>query len=146
MCSHWPHQYDCMHIFTNDQQSWCRWAKRARERQLLNHREYGNLVRGQRKLTVAIVHPGMDDHFDPPCLNIHCEGIIGPRDFKLAEVIKKSYGFPFVRPVSMETLLNFELKFVTSPREESFVNASYRKLGCLCIFCEASKTRIFLLA
>ena len=46
--------------------------------------------------------------FDPPSLNIHCEGVIGPRNFKLGGVIEKSYGFTFVGPVSMETLLTFE--------------------------------------
>ena len=57
---------------------------------------------------MAIVHPGMAVHFDPPSLNIHCEGVVGPRNFKLGGVIEKSYGFTFVGPVSMETLLTFE--------------------------------------
>ena len=47
-------------------------------------------------LDPQLVHPGINGHFDPPCVNIHCEGIIGPRDFKLGGVIKKSYGFPFL--------------------------------------------------
>ena len=70
----------------------------------------------------AIVHPGKPVHFDPPSLNIHCEGIIGPRNFKLGEVKEKSYGFSFVGPVSMETLLTFKpevfvkiTKILTSP-------------------------------
>ena len=58
--------------------------------------------------STAIVHPGMAVHFDPPSLNIHCEGVVGPRNFKLGGVIEKSYGFNFVGPVSMETLLTFE--------------------------------------
>ena len=66
-----------------------------------------------------IVHPGMAVHFDPPSLNIHCEGVVGPRNFKLGGVIEKSYGFTFVGPVSMETLLSFEravfVKILTSP-------------------------------
>ena len=56
----------------------------------------------------SIVHPGMPVHFDPPSLNIHCEGVIGPRTSNLVEFIEKSYGFTFVGPVSMETLLTFE--------------------------------------
>ena len=70
----------------------------------------------------AIVHPGMPVHFDPPSLNIHCEEVIGPRNFKLGGVIEKSYGFTFVGTVSMETLLTFEpevfvqiTKIITSP-------------------------------
>ena len=58
---------------------------------------------------ISIVYPGIDGHFDPPCLNIHCDGMIGRKDFKLGRVIKKSYGFPFVGPISMEMLLTFEL-------------------------------------
>ena len=58
----------------------------------------------------SIVHPGMPVHFDPPCLNIYCGGVIGLRDFKLGGVIQKSYGFSFVGPVSMETRLTFEPK------------------------------------
>ena len=61
------------------------------------------------------MHPGMPVHFDPPSLNIHCEGVVGPRNFKLGGVIEKSYGF-------METLLTFEpavfvkiTKILTSP-------------------------------
>ena len=61
-------------------------------------------------------------HFDPPSLNIYCEGVVGPRNFKLGGVIEKSYGFTFVGPVSMETLLTFEpavfvkiTKILTSP-------------------------------
>ena len=71
---------------------------------------------------MCIVHPGMAVHFDPPSLNIHCEGVVGPRNFKLGGVIEKSYGFTFVGPVSMETLLTFEpavfvkiTKILTSP-------------------------------
>ena len=56
------------------------------------------------------MQPGIDDNFDPPCLNIHCEGVIGRKDFKPGGVNKKSYGFPFVGPVSMETLMTFEPK------------------------------------
>ena len=59
-------------------------------------------------ILMGIVHPGMAVHFDPPSLNIHCEGVVGPRNFKLGGVIEKSYGFTFVWPVSMETLLTFE--------------------------------------
>ena len=62
-------------------------------------------------IEVRIVHPGMPVHFDPPSLNIHCEGVIGLRIFKLGGVIEKSYGFSFVRPVSVETLLTFEPEF-----------------------------------
>ena len=73
-------------------------------------------------IIIDIVHPGMPVHFDPPSLNIHCEGVVGPRNFKLGGVIEKSYGFTFVGPVSMETLLTFEpavfvkiTKILTSP-------------------------------
>ena len=57
-----------------------------------------------------IVHPGIPVHFDPPCLNIYCGGVISLRDFKLGGVIQKSYGFSFVGPVFMETCLTFEPK------------------------------------
>ena len=87
---------------------------------------------GLKPVANGIVHPGMPVHFDPPCLNIYCGGVIGLRDFKLGGVIQKSYGFFFVGPVSMETRLTFEpkafvkfTKILTSPREQIFSNASY---------------------
>ena len=35
------------------------------------------------------MHPGMAVHFDS---SIHCEGVVGPRNFKLGGIIEKSYG------------------------------------------------------
>ena len=37
------------------------------------------------------MHPGVDGHSGPPCLNIHCKGIIGPRDFKLF-IVESAHG------------------------------------------------------
>ena len=55
----------------------------------------------------GIVKPGMPVHHTCS-LNMHCEGVIGPRNFKHGGDIEKSYGFSFVGPVSMEMLLTFE--------------------------------------
>ena len=56
-----------------------------------------------------IVKPGMPVHFDPPCLNIYCGGvIIGLRD--LVELYRSHMVSPLCE---------------TSPREQIFSNASY---------------------
>ena len=69
----------------------------------------------------------MPVHFDHPSLNIHYEGVVGPRNFKLGGVIEKSYGFTSIGLVSMETFLTFEpavfvkiKKILTSPTSITF--------------------------
>ena len=82
------------------------------------------------------MNPGIAVHFDPICFNIHCEGVIGLRDFKLGENIEKSYGFTFVGPVSMEMPLTINpavfvkiTTYVTSHTVQIFSKASYFFLG-----------------
>ena len=53
----------------------------------------------------ALVHQGIAVQNGILFQNMHCMTIICHRHFKLGESLQKSYGFTFVGPVSMETLL-----------------------------------------
>ena len=83
-------------------------------------------------MLIAIVHPGINVHFDLLCLNKHCGKGICHRDFILSESEENSYGFNFVGSVSMETLLTFDpkvfvktLKILTSLAVKIVFNVSF---------------------
>ena len=53
----------------------------------------------------ALMHQGINVQNDLLFTNVHCETIMCYGVFKLEGSLEKSYGFTFIGPVSMETLL-----------------------------------------